>query len=548
MPTGFFDVLLALAPPLVVLILMVGFRWGGSKAGPVGWIVALVISILFFGAGLDVQFYAHIRSIILTLDVVYIVFTALLLYMVVDQAGALQVIADWFTALTEDDVLQVLLLGWVFTSFLQGVGGFGVPVAIAAPLLVGLGLSPLKAILVPSLGHAWAVTFGSLGSSFITMVGVTGLDGYYLAPPTAVILGICAIVCGILAAHVYAGWRGVQRGLPAILIVGPTMAIVQYLAATHGLWNIASACGGLAGLIVGLGVTRLPFYTNVQKVQMVTPEGIVVEQTISLNAEPEKPEKTAVNTNPSRPTPTFPEAIAGYAILVVLAVLIVGVEAVKSIFRGKLGIDIPEVETANGWVTPASNALGIRIFGHTGAVLLYSSVLTYLYYQWRGFYPPNVLSTILKGVRKKGVRPAIGILSMVAMATVMQNAGMTRTLAEWLSNAVSSDLYAVVATMIGALGAFMTGSNTNSNAVFSNLQMDTASLLGLNVALVLGIQNASAALASLLAPAKIMVGASTVGMGGDEGTVLRGLLVYGGILLLVIATLGFIFIQLGTTF
>ena len=562
MPTGFFDVILAVAPPLIVLILMVGFSWGGSKAGTVGWLVALVISILFFGAGGEVQIYAHLRSLILTADVVYIVFTALLLYMVVDQAGALKVIAHWFTALTEDDVLQVLLLGWVFTSFLQGVGGFGVPVAIAAPLLVGLGLSPLKAILVPSLGHAWAVTFGSLGSSFITMVGVTGLDGAYLAPPTAIILGICAIVCGILAAHVYAGWRGVQRGLPAILIVGPTMAIVQYVVATNGLWNIASACAGLAGLIVGLGVTRLPFYTRVHHVKLVTPEGIVIEQTISTNerGDEESPSpKTDVSTQgvgegfrdreeTSRPTPTFPEAIAGYAILVVLAVLIVGVEVVKNIFRWKLGIDIPEVATSNDWITPASPLLGIKVFGHTGAVLLYSSIITFVYYQWRGFYPPNVLPTIISGVRKKGVSPAIGILSMVAMATVMQNAGMTHTLAEWLSNALSADLYAFVATMIGALGAFMTGSNTNSNAVFSNLQMDTASLLGLNVALILGIQNASAALASLLAPAKIMVGASTVGMGGDEGTVLRGLLIYGGLLLLIIATLGFIFIQLGTTF
>ncbi|MEQ8673881.1 MAG: L-lactate permease [Aggregatilineales bacterium] len=555
MPTGFFDVILAIAPPLVVLVLMVGFSWGGSKAGPVGWIVALVISLLFFGAGAEVQFYAHIRSLILTADVVYIVFSALLLYMVVDQAGALKVIADWFTALTEDDVLQVLLIGWVFTSFLQGVGGFGVPVAIAAPLLVGLGLSPLKAILVPSLGHAWAVTFGSLGSSFITMVGVTGLDGAYLAPPTAVILGICAIVCGVLAAHVYAGWRGVQRGLPAILIVGPTMAIVQYVVATNGLWNIASACAGLAGLIVGLGVTRLPFYTRVHHVQLVTPEGFVVEQIISTNERgdeespsPSMGEGFRVREETSRPTPTFPEAIAAYGILVVLAVLIVGVEVVKNLFRWKLGIDIPEVETSSGWITSASPLLGIKIFGHTGAVLLYSSIITFLYYQWRGFYPPNVLPTIISGVRKKGVNPAIGILSMVAMATIMQNAGMTRTLAEWLSNALSADLYAFVATMIGALGAFMTGSNTNSNAVFSNLQMDTAALLGINVALVLGIQNASAALASLLAPAKIMVGASTVGMGGDEGTVLRGLLVYGGFLLLLIATLGFIFIQLGTTF
>ncbi len=208
MPTSLFDVLLAIAPPLTVLILMIGFRWGGSKAGPVGWLVALVIAVLRFGSGLEVLGYAHIRAFILTFDVVYIVWAALLLYFVVDKAGAMKVIANWFIELTGDDVLRVLLLGWVFTSFLQGVGGFGVPVAIVAPILVGLGLRPLAAVVVPSIGHAWAVTFGSLGSSFITMTGVTGMDGYELAPPAAVLLGFSAIACGLLAAHAYAGWQG----------------------------------------------------------------------------------------------------------------------------------------------------------------------------------------------------------------------------------------------------------------------------------------------------------------------------------------------------
>jgi lactate permease len=131
------------------------------------------------------------------------------------------------------------------------------------------------------------------------------------------------------------------------------------------------------------------------------------------------------------------------------------------------------------------------------------------------------------------------------MATVMSNAGMTRTLAEWLSQSVPDDLYAFVAVMIGALGAFMTGSNTNSNAVFAGLQMDTATLLGISVSMILAAQTASAAIASLLAPAKIMVGASTVGSENSEGVILRNLVAYGGILLAMIALLAFALIQLG---
>lgn len=538
MTTSGFDVLLAAAPPLAVLVLMVGFRWGGNKAGLVGWILALVIAAVRFGAGGKLLAFAHVRSVVLTFDVVYIVWAALLLYMVVDQAGALKVIARWFTTLTSDELLRVLLLGWVFTSFLQGVGGFGVPVAIVAPLLVGLGLSPLQAIVIPSIGHAWGVTFGSLGSSFIALMGVTGLPADTLAPDAAFLLGLSAVGCGLLVALAYAGRKGVIHALPAVLLIGGVMAAGQYMLATNGLWNIATAGGSLGGLVVGLWVTRWGLY---RANDTPTAEIAGTQRDVSLQTNPSSGNPGIENP---RPAPSFPQAIAGYAMLVVLAVLITGFEPIKDfVGQVKPAVRIPEVTTSKGWITPETESLGIRIFGHTGAVLIYSAAIAYVLYRTRGFYKPGVEQVIWKGVYQKGILPAFGILAMVAMATIMSNAGMTRTLAEWMSDAVPPGLYAFVATAIGSLGAFMTGSNTNSNAVFGALQMDTAALMGLSVPVVLGIQTASAALCSLLAPAKIIVGASTVGMSGQEGVVLRNLLLYGGALLLLVAVLGFVMLR-----
>ena len=243
---------------------------------------------------------------------------------------------------------------------------------------------------------------------------------------------------------------------------------------------------------------------------------------------------------------SFPLAISGYVILVILAILITGIAPVKDFLGAvKPSVFVPEVQTSLGWVTPETADVGIRVLIHTGSVLLYSTLIAFFIYRTRGYLKPGAAGRIVQGVRQKGIKPAIGILTMVAMATVMQNAGMTRTIAEWMSRAVSPELYAFVSTLIGALGAFMTGSNTNSNAVFAGLQMDTAGLMGLSVGMVLAIQTSAASIASLLAPAKILVGASTVGISGDEGTVLRNLLLYGGLLLLIIAVLGFILLQLG---
>jgi lactate permease len=131
---------------------------------------------------------------------------------------------------------------------------------------------------------------------------------------------------------------------------------------------------------------------------------------------------------------------------------------------------------------------------------------------------------------------SLSILEMVAMAVVMEQSGMTEAIAQGLANAVGG-AFPAIAPWIGAIGAFMTGSNTNSNVVFAALQMRTAQLLALSVPIILAAQTAGAALASVAAPTKIVVGASTAGMAGKEGDVLRALIRYTIILILLISLL-----------
>ena len=129
---------------------MVGFRWGAARAGGVGYLSALTIAILFFGAGSVLLGFSHTRALLLTVDVLYIIWAAFLLYRVADEAGAIRTIAQSLPHLTADKGMQALIIGWVFASFLQGVGGFGVPVAVIAPILVGLGFTPLQAVVILS--------------------------------------------------------------------------------------------------------------------------------------------------------------------------------------------------------------------------------------------------------------------------------------------------------------------------------------------------------------------------------------------------------------
>ncbi len=206
-------------------------------------------------------------------------------------------------------------------------------------------------------------------------------------------------------------------------------------------------------------------------------------------------------------------------------------------------MNFPEVETFLGFVTPAGSGRKIPPFRHAGAILTISSILAYFIYRRAGLYQSGAPRRIISGTVKRVMSSSVSIASMVAMAVIMQNSGMTDTLARGLADSMGW-AYPLIAPWLGALGAFMTGSNTNSNVVFGALQLRTAQFLGYSAAIILGAQTAGAALASILAPTKIVVGASTAGMAGREGDILRKLLVYTAVLLVLISILAMLSVWL----
>ena len=490
---------------------MVGYRWGAARAGGAGYLSALVIGLLFFGAGPELLAYAHARALLLSVDVLLIVWAAFLLYRVVDEAGAIDTIGRALPHLTADRGMQALLIGWVFASFLQGVGGFGVPVAVISPILVSLGFAPLAAVIIPSLGHGWAVTFGSLGSSFQALMAATGLPSEALARPTALFLGVSCLFVGWQVAHAAQGWSAVRRLFLPVLLLSAVMALAQYLGAIAGLWNISAFLGGLAGLAIAIPLA----YRN--------------------------------RHNHNEPTTNAPThrldtgklliALSGYAGLILITLAIQLIPSLHDwLGQVRIQIQFPAVSTASGFETPAGPGRSIPIFRHTGSILVYASIFAYWIYHRVGMYSPGAPRRILVGTYQRVISSSVSIAAMVSMAVIMENSGMTDTLARGLAEGAGR-FFPLFAPWIGALGAFMTGSNTNSNVVFGMLQLRTAEMTGYSPVIILAAQTAGAALASVMAPTKVVVGASTAGMAGKEGEVLRKLIPYTAQLVLLVSIL-----------
>jgi len=524
----FINWVLAAAPIIVLLVLMLGFKRGARDAGTFALLTAIVVGFAVYGAGPRVVGLALGKGVFLTLDVLYIIWMALLFFHVANEAGAIQAIGTHLPHLTADRTIQLLLLGWLFVSFLQGVGGFGVPVAVVAPLLVGMGFNPIQAVVIASIGHGWAVTFGSLGTSFQALIASTGLPGFELAPESAILLGIGSIASGLLVAYIGTGLKDTLQKVHVVLILSAVMGVVQYLLATNGFWTLGATGGSLAGILVAVGFARV-FYSN------HTTD--VADQVVADGAT-EQAESSSVQIS-------IRAAIAAYVVLVVTIFGINLIPFLREVFNAvRVSVQFPEIVTTMGWVTPAEEGRRLSVFGHPGALLFYSSVITYIIYRRSDYYEEGSLKTIIRKVVKSAVKSSIGIAVMVGMAVVMSHAGMTNMLARGLSESVGPTLYPVVAPLIGTLGAFMTGSNTNSNVVFGALQRDTAELLGLSITTILAAQTAGASLGSVFAPAKVIVGCSTVGLAGQEGPVISRMLLYGLIPVVVIAVVTWLMIAI----
>jgi lactate permease len=318
-------------------------------------------------------------------------------------------------------------------------------------------------------------------------------------------LGIAGVLTGLIVAHAADGWKAVRKVGWAALIIGLAMGIGQYAAATSGLWNIGAFIGGLVGLVVA-------FPLALRQRGEIGSSGKLNWKALLI-------------------------ALSGYGVLILLTLGVQLIPAVRDVLGGvKLTLVFPEMETSLGYITPAGPGREIPILRHAGMILVVSALLGSLIYWRAGWYQKGALPRILGGTLQRVITSSVGIASMVAMAVIMQHAGMTDALARGLSSAVGG-AFPALSPWMGAVGAFMTGSNTNSNVVFAALQMRTAELLGLPVAIILAAQTAGGALGSVIAPTKVVVGASTAGMAGREGEVMRKLLLYVGLLILVISLL-----------
>lgn len=491
---------LAALPFVIVLALMLLLRWGGQRAGPAGLAVGLLVALLAFGLNWQVLWVSQAKGLLLSIYVLIVLWSALLLYNIVNQSGGIRAIAQWLQAMIQDRGILVVVLAWAFSAVLEGLAGFGLPIAIVAPMLAALGVAPVAAVAAVAVGHAWSVTFGDMGVIFQTLTAVVKLDAAYLAPAAVVMLGLACIACGIGAARLL----GQASRWKQVVIIGALMALAQGVLVLAGVPALGAFGAGFMGVVCGILLSRR------------------INSAVSVTA----------------PSTALLGAFVCYGGLAALMTLLALIQPLREWLGQVLWqAQFPEVVTQTGHATPSGAGQSFRILLHPGSAILLTALLSYPFLRKLGTLSSGSFYQALGATWRAAAPSSVGIISMVGLAALMEHCGMTQLLAQGIAQ-VMGGVFPLASPLIGILGAFATGSNTNSNVLFGVLQKDAASLLGIDARIVLAAQTAGGSLGSMIAPAKIIVGCSTLGMQGRDGDVLRKTLPYGlgiGLLLGVVA-------------
>ncbi|MEK6711719.1 MAG: L-lactate permease [Nitrospinota bacterium] len=514
--------LLAFLPILALTLLMLALRWGGQRAGPAGLAVALAVAWGWFGAEADVLANALLRGVLLSVPVLYIIIPALVLYHVADAAGGVRNIGWSVSAMTKNHILQLMILAFGFTTFLQGVAGFGVPVAVVAPLLVGIGYPPVEAVAAALIGHAWSVSMGDMASSFQALLSVTHLPPHDLGVKVALLLGAAGLAAAVSIAHLHAGWSAVARWPAVVIVLAAAATAAQLLLAWLDLWVVASFGAGMLCLLVGFGMARLPRYQGPSRPPTLPP----------------KPEERRVR--PVLPPEggrrmSFHLAFAPYYSLIGVVSLATFVPAIHDALHAwRLEVALEATVTRLGVSVPRQ-VWRLAPLGHPGALLLYTAFLGWLLYRLNGRWPGKQAALLRRTFREAG--PAsVGVVSLVALASVMTASGMIGVLADGAA-AQTGRVFPLVSPLVGLLGCFITGSNTASNILFGAFQAEVGGRIGVGPVLLAAAQSAGGALGSMVAPAKVLVGCSTAGLGGREGEVFKRVAPYCAVQVLLVGAL-----------
>jgi L-lactate transport len=499
--------LVAAIPIIFYFVGLAVLRLKGHVAGTITVALALLVAVLFYRMPVPMALAAAANGFLYGLwPIAWIIISAVFLYKITVKTGQFEIIRSSVVSLTEDQRLQMLLVGFSFGAFLEGAAGFGAPVAITAALLVGLGFNPLYAAGLCLLANTAPVAFGAMGIPITVASQITGIPAMQIGQMAGRQLPLLSMLVPFWIIAIMDGWRGIRETLPAILVAGISFAVTQYLTSNFigpELPDITSALMSLISLAVFLNfwkpkrIFRFPGQEIAAKTQRY-PIGSVIKAWSPFLI------LTAVVTVWSLPFFKVLFAKGGALASTVITIPVP--------YLDKLVVKMPPIVKVS---TPYSAVYSFNILSATGTAILVAALITLVMLRVR----PSVALGLFADTLKELARPIYSIGMVLAFAYVANYSGLSATLALLLAGAGVA--FPFFSPFLGWLGVFLTGSDTSSNALFCNLQATTAHQVGVSDTLLVAANTTGGVTGKMISPQSIAVGCASVGLVGKESDLFR---------------------------
>jgi lactate permease len=504
--------IVAVLPVLAVLLLLGVLRRPAWQAALAGLLVGLVVAVGPWQMPFGLALHSMLHGATFALwPVMWIVVNALLLYNIAVHSGRFDAFRSWLlTHLPDDRRVVLVVVGFCFGALLEGIAGFGTPVAITSSLLILVGFPPLEALVFVLIFNTAPVAFGALGVPVTVLGAVTHLDAPTLGAMIGRQLPVLAVILPFYVIALYGGWRSVRKLWPVLLVAGGSFAVAQFISSNYINYTLTDVLSSLSSLLVTLAFV---------KVWRPTPDPeFAIKGTTTAG-------ETAAGAVP---------AWQGWLPWLIVSATVILWTSFSVAKKFQQQIPWPALHKAIAITLyhdkPYDAIWNFQPLG-TGTAILLACIITALLFR---VSPVAFLGCVAQTVRQVWLA-VITVMLIVALAYLMNYSGLAYTLGEGAAS--TGYFFILFSPFLGWVAVLLSGSDTSGNALFGNLQVVAAGQLHLNPILFAATNSSGGVMGKMISPQNIATGVAVTKLKGHEGAVFARIFIHSIILTLMLVVL-----------